>query len=447
MPTPNFAKMTKDELLQFAAKNKIAVKPSLLKAEIIALLHKEMKKAAKPKKPSAKADKPKTWKIPASTGRTATGQKKGPEKPAQKPPAAARAKKVQAADLKKEPARKAAAVPKPASRRISPEKSAKPAPVKKVSSRSLPAKAGEAKKPATRVLHPKFELEDMAQEAKFIVGQPKMRDEAQTEIIPQLPENYGDHKLVFMARDPYWGFLYWELQQEKIDQGLNLLSRSINEIRCILRVHPVLEKDASSFDVDVDFGAGRKYIPLSPPGGSFYCEIGLLDPEGRFAVLAVSNTATLPQDGPSDVTDERWMTSDAEFEKIYALSGGGTPGLSGSEQAQKISREQRRVAFEFSSSGVSSFGSAEIQKPGGRGFRYWLDAELIVYGGADRGSTIRLAGRDLELRPDGTFTARFALPDGTLDLPVTFIAPDKMESYTVTPVVTRKTEHAKGESR
>ena len=105
------------------------------------------------------------------------------------------------------------------------------------------------------------------------------------------------------------------------------------------------------------------------------------------------------------------------------------------------------IGLNISSSGVGSFGLAEIQKPSQeRHFSYWLDVELILYGGADIGSTIKLSGKKLDLRPDGTSTARFSLPEGELKLPVTFISPDQLEVHTVTPNVNRHTETKAGGS-
>ncbi|MCH8209234.1 MAG: hypothetical protein IIA62_09335, partial [Nitrospinae bacterium] len=97
--------------------------------------------------------------------------------------------------------------------------------------------------------------------------------------------------------------------------------------------------------------------------------------------------------------------------------------------------------------GVSSFGSAQIQKQSQeRSFSYWLNMELILYGGADLGSIIKLSGKNLYLRPDGTFTVRFGLPEGELKLPVTFISPDQAEVHTVIPNVIRRTETKTGGS-
>jgi hypothetical protein len=60
---------------------------------------------------------------------------------------------------------------------------------------------------------------------------------------------------------------------------------------------------------------------------------------------------------------------------------------------------------------------------GGEGQRsqgFWLNvnAELVIYGATEPDARVTIAGRAIQLRPDGTFSYRFALPDGTYLLPV-----------------------------
>ena len=77
--------------------------------------------------------------------------------------------------------------------------------------------------------------------------------------------------------------------------------------------------------------------------------------------------------------------------------------------------------------GISSpFGVARAEKR--RGFWFNINAELIIYGATERGAKVTIGPRAVALRPDGTFSFRFALPDGNYDLPVTAVAPDGEES-------------------
>src|SRR6185436_16351739 len=69
----------------------------------------------------------------------------------------------------------------------------------------------------------------------------------------------------------------------------------------------------------------------------------------------------------------------------------------------------RGVEQGLSSGAMSSFGrGGESQK----GFRLNVNAELIIYGATEPDARVTIGGRTIQLRPDGTFSFRFALPDG-----------------------------------
>jgi hypothetical protein len=58
---------------------------------------------------------------------------------------------------------------------------------------------------------------------------------------------------------------------------------------------------------------------------------------------------------------------------------------------------------------------APVESPG-----FWLtvNAELVIYGATEPNAQVTLGGQAVQLRPDGSFSYRFALPDGTFQLPV-----------------------------
>jgi hypothetical protein len=64
-------------------------------------------------------------------------------------------------------------------------------------------------------------------------------------------------------------------------------------------------------------------------------------------------------------------------------------------------------------------------KPAG----FWLrvNAELVIYGATEPDAQVVVAGRQIKLRPDGSFSLRFALPDGEYELPVVAVAADQSE--------------------
>ncbi|HWQ91847.1 MAG TPA: hypothetical protein VN673_09255, partial [Clostridia bacterium] len=75
---------------------------------------------------------------------------------------------------------------------------------------------------------------------------------------------------------------------------------------------------------------------------------------------------------------------------------------------------------------IASPGPLEVApgqpaKPG-QAFWFKVNAELIVYGATEPDAVVTIGGRQIRLRPDGTFSYRFALPDGTYQLPIQAVA-------------------------
>ena len=78
----------------------------------------------------------------------------------------------------------------------------------------------------------------------------------------------------------------------------------------------------------------------------------------------------------------------------------------------------------------SSFSHAESQPaPGPAESNFWfnINAELVLYGATEPDATVTIGGKPIKLRSDGTFSYRFALPDGHYDLPVVAIAANGSE--------------------
>ncbi|MBI4389351.1 MAG: DUF4912 domain-containing protein [Nitrospinae bacterium] len=452
----NFESMTKEELLALAKKSNITVHPRILKSDLVALLNLNLYPRTKAKagrdggkavvgkrtaasKKDAAADKsvvaarrqdkkpadekkpvPTKAKIEAGTGRKARSGAKPTVWEEFKSKAAA-----EAGTGSVRPARK------PAKRRIAAEGPA---------SRLRRGSAAPGRRPAeTHEFLPRVLAEDAAQEAKFKIGRPEIRDEMRGEAMEELPRGYEDNRLVLMVRDPYWLYTYWDIHRGKVEEGARALNRGLHELRWILRLHPATSAGAAAnlppIDFEVDPNSRSWYVHVNSPGSSYYAELGLMDPDGKFYRLALSNAVTLPSDRPSDIIDERWMTTEEEFQKLYAMSGGFRIGA-GSEQFQR----GQRLPFGLFSGAVSSFWSAAIPAKRERKFWFWLDAELIVYGGTEPDARVTLGGQRIQLRPDGTFTARFALPDGVQTIPVTAESYDGIESRTIAPEVARQTE-------
>jgi len=263
-------------------------------------------------------------------------------------------------------------------------------------------------------------------------------------VTPEVPAGYGDDRIVLLVRDPYWVHVYWDISREALLRAKGVLKDEWYDARSVLRVHDITGVDFdgtnsnSHFDIPIEGGATNWYINTRVPNRSYCVDIGLLSRSGKFVLLARSNYATTPRDAPSDVIDDQWMIPDSEFDKVYALSGGFKLGASSLELKEMM---EKSLGGEMGSGAVGSLGvSSPIGKPRVRGFWFRVGTELIVYGATEPDAKVTLQGRPVKLKPDGSFSVRFALPDGKQVIPATAESKDGVEKITITSIVTKKTE-------
>jgi hypothetical protein len=78
---------------------------------------------------------------------------------------------------------------------------------------------------------------------------------------------------------------------------------------------------------------------------------------------------------------------------------------------------------------LPSSAAVPVPPAAGAGRRFWfnINAELIVYGATEPDARVTVDGEPVALRPDGSFTLRFALPDGEYALQAVAEAADGAE--------------------
>ena len=179
--------------------------------------------------------------------------------------------------------------------------------------------AGRAKKTVPHVPSAAGARDDL--EAKFVLGLPGLGDEATADSPLSLPDNYGDHRLVLIARDPRWVFCYWETDPAKRAEAMRKLGASLGQTHWNLRAYrlPADKKGAGALcaDLGVDLSVGKCYLELGPPGAAFSAELGLMDQQGNFVAIVSSNTIELPADRPSESFDEQWALGENVQKAFY----------------------------------------------------------------------------------------------------------------------------------
>jgi len=251
------------------------------------------------------------------------------------------------------------------------------------------------------------------------------------------------------VRDPYWLHAYWEVRPESVESLRRKLRSEWDDHRWVMRVSafpPDVEpsgadegKGEDRYDVDLPYGARSWYLNVGRPDRVYRIAIGVLTRSGKFHALARSNVVRTPRDSYSLVTDEEWTTLPEVLRRLYESAQEVGPHGRSSAELGLLLRERLRA--DWSSGMLGSMASGMLARPeaGRAGFWFILDAELIVYGATEPDAKVTVQGRPVALRPDGTFTLRFQLPDGTQVIDATAISVDGVFRKTITPTVRRET--------
>ncbi len=417
MKDKDISTASKKELLELAAELGVTGRSKMKKAELVKAIARARKSAG-----SSKA---------AKSGRRSAGKTAGK--------APRKLSKVKVKPMRASAGR-ASAGRASAGRSASEPAGKKPGRAKRTARRDGPIREGRLVRRSWR------EQQAVVQHAKYETKMaPAGKPTTVTTVEPQeLPTTYGEDRIVLLVRDPYWVHAYWEVTRETLLKARASLGDDWHHARSILRIYDItgVEFDGdnanSHFDVEVSGGADNWYINTRVPNRTYCVDIGLLAPDGKFIMLARSNRATTPRDVPSEVTDEEWMIPDWEFDKIYALSGGFNVGAGSVELKEMM---EKALGGETSSGAPGSLSvSSPVGKPRTRGFWFRLGTELIVYGATEPDAKVTLQGKPVKLRPDGTFTVRFELPDGKQVIPAVAESADGVDRITITPTVEKKTD-------
>ncbi|MGB2578422.1 hypothetical protein AAIR98_000341 [Elusimicrobium simillimum] len=259
----------------------------------------------------------------------------------------------------------------------------------------------------------------------FVKTENKQSSEAQA----QLPVSYGKTEAFLLPKDPAWMFLFWDITGTTYDyiksqHGFDIFDKS----KQVVRLHDTTGKTFDGYnsnsytDIDVFFDAKSWYLQAPVTGHTYVADLGLVTPQGTFILMARSNPVALPTGRVSDVIDEKWMTVESNFQKIYAMSGANLIGLGASEMAHILNEKWRTIEGMPSSYASSNMSSKHIVKEDTQvQDDMWLraDCEIIIYGSASPGATVKINGKEIELN-NGSFSIRQSLQKGdVVDLPIT----------------------------
>ena len=192
-------------------------------------------------------------------------------------------------------------------------------------------------------------------------------------------------------------------------------------------------------DIPIHGGVNNWYIDVVEPPRSYRIDVGYLSSRGKFYVLARSNVVTTPKAGVADPLDENWLAVQKQIDRIEnpASVGRGSNGQNTAIDLRDLFEE--RLRRPMNSLALHNLTTASLPSLG-RGFHFRIDAELIVYGTTEPNARVTLQGEPVQLRPDGTFTVRFSLPDSRQIIPAVASSADGIEERTIVLAVERNTK-------
>lgn len=307
----------------------------------------------------------------------------------------------------------------------------------------------------------------------------------------ELPEAYGTERLILTARDPHWLYAHWDFTNDQLKRYNALSPEGHLTIRVYLeedpktpvteaKVHPesrhwfVYVADANKcYVAEIGYhDAEHAWQGLSRSDGTW------TPPDAESADRRFQ-LATIPADVPFARLVEIVRSAMQENVELASaireiIASGGHPGFTvgedlhphlewtseqqaaladvinldsvrrvwvGSLEITELVRRQLEKGISSMVQAAEGWPTSPAQAPsvpgaissplGGaaeeRGFWFNLNAEVIVYGATEPGATVKIGDRTLKLRPDGSFSLRFALPDGSYSLPVSATSEDGLD--------------------
>jgi hypothetical protein len=262
----------------------------------------------------------------------------------------------------------------------------------------------------------------------------------------------------------------------------------------VLRIYANAIEGHPLYEIHVHPESRHWFAHVERAGNSYAAELGFYSSVGRWTRVAASAMTITPPDAVSTDDEIEFATIPFEFpfmrlmelvkaavlenvplaQAIEELRRSGHPELPRtpgnghwtSQQEKALAKIvsidpmrrvwmgsmeiteliRRRLAQEISSMGISSFGVSSFSSPldgveKRKGFWFNVNAELIIYGATEPDAKVTLGGHQIKLRPDGSFSYRFSLPDGKYDLPAVAVSADGTDGRAAELKFSRETQY------
>jgi len=162
----------------------------------------------------------------------------------------------------------------------------------------------------------KLEAQEAVEAAKFELGQEDRTGGSLSSVdegLADLPNGYGESRVVLMPRDPEWAYTYWDIpndrKQELRRQGGQQLALRIYDVT---DVNLDIQSPHSIQEYPCDELAREWYVPIPVSDRDYAIDIGYRCADGRWLVLARSAQVRVPPVYPSDWIEDQFITLDWE---------------------------------------------------------------------------------------------------------------------------------------
>jgi len=252
-------------------------------------------------------------------------------------------------------------------------------------------------------------------------------------------------RLVLIVRDSYWLQAIWTVTRHSVKRAEAALAEQWHTAGPVLRLlevdggHTTSTAERVIREIEVHGGVTNWYIEVNNPPHSYRVELGYKAGNGRFFSLCRSNIVHTPAPDSGDEIDGNWADVAANYERVYALSGGYAEDNNQSGELQELFEERLRRPMATTASGQFGSGAERVLNRH-RDLDFHVDAEMILYGRTKPDAKVTLGGEPIKLRPDGSFTVRQPMPDKRQVLPVVASTPDGVEQRTIVIAVERNTK-------
>jgi hypothetical protein len=315
-----------------------------------------------------------------------------------------------------------------------------------------------------------------------------------------LPESYGTQRLYLAARDPQWLYAHWDFSQEQLRR---YNARSVDR-HLVLRIYQNAVHGEPHREIHVHPESRNWFAHVGQGSTRYLAQLGYYMEGGDWVALATSAATLTPPDAMSDNLSVWFETLPVEvafeqllslvkqavrenvplMEALQQLRAMGYPGLPdaravqtgrwtaaqesalgsvvsidsvrrvwmGSLEITELIRRQflqelsSQAAAQLGETGSWSGAVSSLSSPYGggerrKGFWFNVNAELIIYGATEADATVTIGGRTIRLRPDGSFSYRFILPDGRFELPAIATSADGSDSRSAELEFGRSTQY------